>query len=154
MNGDADVARLALSHEFIRYQAVAHAFKTHLAAGLPAGLDPAAARLLAWLVAKGPSRQGELAEYTFLDPSTVSRRISQLVAQGLVERQVDSVDGRAVQLVPTVLGKALFDVVQGRQEELMQAVLADWSDADLSQLGSLLRRFNDNFETKRSDFNF
>lgn len=154
MDDEADAARRALSHEFIRYHAVAHALRGHLAGVLPAGLDPAAAQLLAWLVAKGPSRQGELAECTFLDPSTVSRRISQLVHQGLVERQADSADGRAVQLVPTVSGKAFFTIIQQRREEIMHAVLADWTDTDLGLLGSLLRRFNDDFEAKRSGLNF
>jgi DNA-binding MarR family transcriptional regulator len=147
---DADPARAELGHEFIRYGRVIHLLRTQLSDVLPSGLDPAAAQLLAWLVKQGPSRQGELAEDTFLDPSTVSRRISQLVQQGLVERQVDPGDGRAVQLVPTARGQGVFAALKARREEVMQQVLADWSSAEVIALGGLLRKFNDDFETYRS----
>jgi DNA-binding MarR family transcriptional regulator len=150
VDDERDASRATLSHEFIRYHAVSHAMRSQLSIGLPAGLDPAAASLLAWLVKKGPSRQGEMAEYTFLDPSTVSRRISQLVHQGLVERQADSADGRAVKLVPTESGRACFGVIQKRRQELMDSVLANWNDDDLRGLGTLLGRFNDDFEALRS----
>jgi DNA-binding MarR family transcriptional regulator len=146
----ADAARIELGHEFVRYGRVVHTLRTQLADVLPAGLDPAAAQLLAWLVKQGPSRQGELAEETFLDPSTVSRRISQLVHQGLVERRADPVDGRAVQLVPTDRGQAFFNTIRARREEIMQQVLAEWSSADVSALSGLLRKFNDDFEVYRS----
>jgi DNA-binding MarR family transcriptional regulator len=148
VDDDADAARI-LSHELIRFGRLLHLLKAQLTHLLPAGLDPAASQLLAWLVKQGPSRQGELAECTFLDPSTVSRRISQLVAQGLVERQADNADGRAVQLVPTEAGRALFQVIQHRREEIMQTVIASWDTSDLVQLGALLRRLNDDFEINR-----
>jgi DNA-binding MarR family transcriptional regulator len=139
-----------VSHELARYSRVVHVLKEQLADVLPAGLDPAAAGLLSWLVKQGPSRQGELAECTFLDPSTVSRRISQLVHQGLVERRADPMDGRAVQLVPTARGKDFFAILQVRRDEIMKQVLSGWSSAELSQLAVLMRKFNDDFETYRS----
>ena len=144
-----EVAKQQLGHEFMRYSRINHLFRTQLADVLPAGLDPAAGQLLAWLVKQGPSRQGELAEYTFLDPSTVSRRISQLVQQGLVERRVDPADGRAVQLVPTARGQELFTSIQRKREAVMHQVLSGWSQPDLAGLCGLLRRFNDDFETFR-----
>jgi DNA-binding MarR family transcriptional regulator len=145
-----DPARVELGHEFIRYHRVIHTMRSQLADVLPAGLDPAAAQLLTWLVKQGPSRQSELAEHTFLDPSTVSRRISQLVHQGLVERRADPVDGRAVQLVPTARGQDFFATIKARREEIMQQVLAGWSSTEVTALSGLLRKFNDDFETYRS----
>jgi DNA-binding MarR family transcriptional regulator len=143
-------AQMELNHEFMRYGRVIHLFRTRMSDLLPAGLDPAAAQLLAWLVKQGPSRQGELAECTFLDPSTVSRRISQLVQKGLVVRQADPIDGRAVQLVPTEHGRELFSAIRRHREQVMQEVLAHWSSGDLTALSGLLRKFNDDFETYRS----
>jgi DNA-binding MarR family transcriptional regulator len=145
-----DPARVELGHEFVRYHRVVHLLRTQLAEVLPAGLDPAAAQLLAWLVKQGPSRQGELAEETFLDPSTVSRRISQLVHQGLVERRADPMDGRAVQLVPTNLGQTFFNTIKRRREEIMQQVLAEWTHEDVTALSALMRKFNDDFEAYRA----
>lgn len=145
-----DLARVELGHEFVRYHRVVHTLRAQLAQVLPAGLDPAAAQLLTWLVKQGPSRQGELAEETFLDPSTVSRRISQLVHLGLVERRADPIDGRAVQLVPTALGQTYFNTIRIRREEIMQLVLNKWTRAEVIALSDLLRKFNDDFETYRS----
>jgi DNA-binding MarR family transcriptional regulator len=101
-------------------------------------------------VKQGPSRQGQLAEETFLDPSTVSRRVSQLVQNGLVERRADPIDGRAVQLVPTELGQTFFTTIRRRREEIMHEVLADWSREDVTALSGLMRKFNDDFETYRA----
>ena len=149
----AAAGQAALTHEFLRYGRVIHVFRTQLAELLPAGLDPAAAQLLAWLVKQGPSRQGELADSTFLDPSTVSRRISQLVHQGLVERRADPVDGRAVQLVPTPRGEDLFRSIKNHREQVMHEVLAGWSPAELTALTALLSKFNDDFENYRYQLN-
>jgi DNA-binding MarR family transcriptional regulator len=118
---------------------------------LPAGLDPAAAQLLAWLVKQGPSRQGELAECTFLDPSTVSRRISQLVQHGLVERRADEGDGRAVRLHPTERGRELFQAFWAKREQLVQATVEAWEPADIRTLTTLLRRLNDDIEARRAE---
>jgi DNA-binding MarR family transcriptional regulator len=150
---DGATAKSELSHEFIRYTRALHVLKDQLAHLLPVGLDPAAASLLSWLVRQGPSRQAELAESTLLDPSTVSRRISQLVQQGLVERRADPVDGRAVQLVPTASGSEFFRVFQVRREEIMSQVLSGWPSEDLTALTALLRKFNDDFETYRFGLN-
>jgi DNA-binding MarR family transcriptional regulator len=140
-------AERELSHELVRYGRFIHMLRTSFADLLPPGLDPAAAQLLAWLVKQGPSRLGELAECTFLDPSTVSRRVSQLVRQGLVERQADPADGRAVQLVPTRQGEDLFATMLARREEVMHRVLVGWAGADLTALGQLMRKFNDDCES-------
>lgn len=145
-----DTDRVELSHEFVRYHRAFHTMRIQLAEVLPSGLDPAAAQLLVWLVKQGPSRQAQLAEETFLDPSTVSRRISQLVQKGLVERRADPMDGRAVQLVPTALGHTFFATIRERREEIMRQVLANWTHAEVSALSDLLRKFNDDFETYRS----
>jgi DNA-binding MarR family transcriptional regulator len=153
MDDAAKAAKAELSHELVRHSRVIHIFRNYFAEVLPAGLDPAAGQLLAWLVKMGPSRQGELAECTFLDPSTVSRRISQLVQHGLVERRADPADGRAVQLVPTALGEQRFAILAKRREEVMQHVLAGWSETEISTLSKLLGKFNDDFETFRFELN-
>lgn len=145
-----DPAWVELGHEFVRYHRVIHSLKSQLADVLPTGLDPAAAQLLAWLVKQGPSRQGELAENTFLDPSTVSRRISQLVHLGLVERRADPMDGRAVQLVPTESGQTYFKAIQDRRQVIMQQVVVGWTRDEVVSLSRLLQKFNDDFETYRT----
>lgn len=129
--------------ELVRHSRLLPLIKAHAAVEVPPGLEHGATLVLAHLVTDGPLRQGELSEVALLDPSTVSRRVGQLVAHGLVERQSDPDDGRAVRLAATDAGRALFERVRARRRELMDLALAGWSDADLEELVRLLRRLND-----------
>jgi DNA-binding MarR family transcriptional regulator len=126
-----------------------HMMKHRMAALVPAGLDGAALGVLAALTRCGPRRQGELAEATFLDPSTVSRYVAQLVRAELVSRRPDPADGRAVQLVATQQGAALAEEAAARRQSMLGGMIADWSAEDARMLLRLLRRLNDDMEARR-----
>ncbi|MFI7585938.1 MarR family winged helix-turn-helix transcriptional regulator [Spongisporangium articulatum] len=132
-----------LHHELYRSTRVAQVAFSQLSGLLPPGLDPAAAHLLAWLVKKGPARQGELAQSTMLDPSTISRRVGQLVRHGLVERAADPLDGRAVRLVATAAGRELLLRMRDARDAITRDLLADWPEGEVERLTGLLRRYND-----------
>ena len=51
----------------------------------------------------------ELAVLTVTDPSTLSRALDQLATDGLVRREMDSADSRAVRVFITETGRAAFD---------------------------------------------
>ena len=68
----------ALTQELTRHARLLHAMKATMASLVPEGLDPGAFPLLLMLVRCGPRRQGELAEMSLLDPSTVSRQVAKL----------------------------------------------------------------------------
>jgi DNA-binding MarR family transcriptional regulator len=138
-----------LGQELGRHARLLHMLKSRMAAWAPAGLDGAAFGLLMALVKCGPSRQGELAERSLLDPSTVSRYVGQLVKAGLVNRRPDPADGRAVQLVATEQGLAVGAEASARREQLMAELLATWSEDDARMLVILLRRLNDAMEVRR-----
>ncbi|MDP3264697.1 MAG: MarR family winged helix-turn-helix transcriptional regulator [Tabrizicola sp.] len=53
----------------------------------------------------------ELAVYTVTDPSTLSRALDQLQAEGLIRREADATDSRAVRVVITEAGRAAFDAL-------------------------------------------
>lgn len=53
----------------------------------------------------------ELAVYTVTDPSTLSRALDQLQAEGLIRREADATDSRAVRVVITDAGRAAFDAL-------------------------------------------
>ncbi|MDB5657430.1 MAG: MarR family transcriptional regulator [Cypionkella sp.] len=73
------------------------------------GLSTPKMRALAVLsVVEGPLIR-ELAVYTVIDPSTLSRGLDQLQADGLIRREVDSADSRAVRVFITDAGRAAFD---------------------------------------------
>lgn len=51
----------------------------------------------------------ELAVFTVTDPSTLSRALDQLQAEGMVRREADSADSRAVRVYITEAGRAAFE---------------------------------------------
>jgi len=140
-----------LAHELGRHGRLLHMLKSRVAALVPAGLDGAAVSVLVTLVRCGPRRQGEIAEATLLDPSTVSRYVAQLVRAGLTSRRPDPADGRAVQLVATPAGTALAEEVVARRQTMLGEMIADWSPDDARTLLVLLRRLNDDMESRRDD---
>lgn len=141
-----------LTHELGRHARLLHAMKAHLAAYLPEGLDVAAFPLLLTLVREGPRRQGELAELSFLDPSTVSRHIAQLVRSGYVQRRPDPQDGRAVQIVATGEGERVTHEIWDRRRQVIGTALRSWEPDDMRTLVHLLSRLNDDLEAHRPQF--
>jgi len=90
---------------------------------------------------------GELARLTDMDPAATGRQIALLEQDGLVTRERDAGDGRAVIVRVTPKGAEVrqrLGVVMGRH---MSDVLADWSAADRHRLAALLPRFVDGLRT-------
>jgi DNA-binding MarR family transcriptional regulator len=75
------------------------------------GLSTPKMRSLAVLsVIDGPLIR-ELAVYAVTDPSTLSRALDQLQAEGLIRREADPADARAVRVYATEAGRAAFDAL-------------------------------------------
>ena len=145
----ADSPVAALTHELGRHARLLHAMKSTMASFVPEGLDVAAFTLLLTLVRCGPRRQGELAELSFLDPSTVSRHVGQLARAGYVQRRPDPVDGRAVQLVASDEGERVAQGIAQRRQAMVAEALAHWDPDDVRQLVTLLARLNDDLDAFR-----
>ncbi|HET9655102.1 MAG TPA: MarR family winged helix-turn-helix transcriptional regulator [Kineosporiaceae bacterium] len=146
---EAQVTRLG--QELGRHARLLHLMKLRLGEVMPPGLDWAAFGLLSQLVRCGPRRQADLAEISLLDPSTVSRHAAQLVRAQLAERRADPEDGRAVQLVATEQGRAVWENGARKRNEAFLAALSGWHAEDLESLTDLLSRFNDDLEAFRQD---
>jgi DNA-binding MarR family transcriptional regulator len=134
--------------ELIRHARLLHLMKARNATHMP-GVDAAAFGVLMVLVRQGPRRQGEVAEATLLDPSTVSRYAAQLVKAGLISRRPDPADGRAVQLVAAPQGIQLAEEGMARRSAALSEALSDWPAEDAATLIRLLRRLNDGLEAQR-----
>ena len=139
-----------LAHELLRHSRLLHVMRGQLSTAAPAGLDYAAVGVLVTLIKCGAKRQGELADLALLDPSTVSRYVGQLVRAGLVERQADPDDGRAVQLLASPAGVQVGRELFQRRQQLVREVMSEWDDASKNTLFTLLRRLNDDLEAHRS----
>lgn len=65
------------------------------------------------LIKQGPLRSRDLAARMFLDKSTASRVVDALVRKGHAQRTPDHRDRRAVQVVATAHGQALYRHIRG-----------------------------------------
>ncbi|MBJ8345997.1 MarR family winged helix-turn-helix transcriptional regulator [Antrihabitans sp. YC2-6] len=139
-----------IGRELIRLQRVRDRTTSQIALA-KGGVDPAIFTCLFRLMTDGPMRSGALAEAVYSDPSTVSRQVAQLVERGLVSRQADPVDGRAIVLVVTDAGRALAEQMRRRRNENLSRVIADWPVEDRSEFVRLLGRFVDDYERRRPE---
>lgn len=73
------------------------------------GLTTPKARALAVLTVVEAPLIRELAVYTVVEQSTLSRALDQLQTDGLIRREADATDSRAVRVFITEAGRAVFE---------------------------------------------
>lgn len=109
--------------------------------------DGRSARLLLFPVDRcGPLRQSALAELAHTDPSTTSRHVADLVAEGLVERIPDPADGRASLLALTPGGAAALDQMRSSRDERASAALHAWTTPEITAFTADLARYTRDLE--------
>ena len=109
-------------------------------------LDGALFPLLVMVERLGPIGIVELANRGGRDYTTVSRQVSRLESQGLVERRADENDARVRAVVVTAKGQAMTDALDAARERMARAMFADWSESEVDMLVSLMQRFARGFE--------
>jgi DNA-binding MarR family transcriptional regulator len=93
----------------------------------------------------GPLGVKEIAERLGVEQSTASRQIRPLEAAGLLARDPDPTDGRAVRLRITDAGRRARERVRQVWLADIAYVLRDWDEDDRVMLGDLLARFRESF---------
>lgn len=96
-----------------------------------------------------PIRISALAERTHLEVSTVSRHLSSLERDGIVQRIPDPDDRRAQWVTLTDEGRIALRALREQRQGWFTALLADWDAADVARLIDLLTRFGDGIEAQR-----
>jgi DNA-binding MarR family transcriptional regulator len=139
-----------LSQEVTRLVRASHALKAQLHARQSDGIEWSGYLLLFHLCKDGPQRTSTLAATACVDPSTISRQVTQLVDSGLVERRADPKDGRATLLAATDAGAARHQAIHERRDRAFARLVADWSDDDVETLVTLLDRLNSNILDHRA----
>ena len=109
-------------------------------------LDRAAYVILRSLQQDGPQNVSTLAERLNLDGSTVTRQVTALEHDRLVERQRDPNDGRGTVVVATEDGLIQVDAVRAARVALYDKVLQDWSHADRESLAGMLGRLTSSID--------
>jgi len=100
-------------------------------------------RLLAALAEFGPSSQASLGRRTRMDRSDVVAAVSELAAQGLVERAADPADRRRNVVTLTPRGTARLERLDQVLAAVQDELLAPLSGAERAQLARLLARLLD-----------
>lgn len=90
----------------------------------------------------GPSRPSDLASYFCIGKATTGRQLGALDDLGLIERQSDPADRRALLFGLTPVGKQWLDDARATQCSALREKLSDWPPAELEMLADLLHRFN------------
>lgn len=134
-----------IAHELM--QLVRLVQRASTAHGRADDLDRASYAVLGHVVADGPQRAVDIAEAVCADPSTVSRRVSALVADGLLERRADPADGRASLLAVTTAGRARLEAGRAHKAEVIARTIGHWDPADRRRLAELLHRFRSDLTT-------
>lgn len=142
-DGTGPSATERVSQEVVRLVRSSQSMRAQIHARQGDGIEWAGNMLLFQLCKDGPARSSALAAGACVDPSTVSRQVSALVALGLVERRADPDDGRACLLAATASGEERHRAVRERRDRVFAHLLADWPQDDVRLLGSLLHRLND-----------
>jgi DNA-binding MarR family transcriptional regulator len=133
---------LRLAHSFSRLRAQIVAWAEH-------DIEWSANMLILLLIDRGPMRSSALAELVQLDPSSVSRTVTALVADGMIERIPDPSDGRATLLVPTAKAHTVNCTHRDIRRNHFASILEQWSEADVRELEQLLGRFVTDFDEYR-----
>lgn len=101
-----------------------------------AGVTPARLSALSVLVFGGARSLGALAAAEGVAGPTMTRIVDGLAAAGLVVRQPDPRDGRAVVIAATRAGEALMRAAQRRRIEAIAAAIAALPVADQRRLAA------------------
>jgi DNA-binding MarR family transcriptional regulator len=88
----------------------------------------------------------DVAEYMAIEQSTASRTVAAVVASGLLTKTSATDDQRRCVLVLTDVGRKALAEVTDRRRKLVAETIADWPDADVDTLVSLLDRLAQRFE--------
>jgi DNA-binding MarR family transcriptional regulator len=104
------------------------------------GLFPGQERAIEVLAAHGPMQMGELAAKLSVRPPTISKTVTRLTTQGLVERRAGAGDGRLVAVSLTSDGEAKARELEGLTDSVTALMLDELDGKDRKRLRKALRR--------------
>jgi DNA-binding MarR family transcriptional regulator len=108
--------------------------------GVAGGLVPLAA-----LDRLGPARVSQVADELQVDLSVASRQVAALHTAGYVKRIPDPEDGRSQKVQLTAAGRRALRKAQERSVEVLDRATRGWTDAEVDNLVSGLRRLRHDY---------
>lgn len=102
--------------------------------------------VLATLATRPGLSQRELAARCFITKSGVSMLLTQMEERGLVVRGTDADDARTKRLTLTAAGMALAEQAMQIQAEVVKAMVAGSSEAEIATIGRVMERVSARLE--------
>jgi DNA-binding MarR family transcriptional regulator len=102
------------------------------------------------IVLDGPLRMGALADALGVSVATASRTVDALAARGLVQRESDPGDARAVRVAPTGRGQREHAARRGRFVDALERLMDELSEHERRQLAESLETLNRLFGLRES----
>ena len=103
-------------------------------AGAAAGLTPTRVSVLLHVVRGGSVRLSELADAEGINPTMLSRVVSDLAEAGLLERVSDERDRRAAWVKATAAGRRLAERMRRERTDALHLALAELSATERAKL--------------------
>ncbi|MCS7479157.1 MarR family winged helix-turn-helix transcriptional regulator [Umezawaea endophytica] len=89
----------------------------------------------------GPQRVSALAVSLGLDRTTVTRHLDELAQRGLIDRQPDERDRRALVVSLTPMAADHLNAMRTKNRQRIRRVFADWTPQEREMFGEMLIRF-------------
>ena len=105
-------------------------------------LQPASYLMLMYLAAEGPQRSSVMSETFGVDKGAISRQVQHLLELGLLVREDDPDDGRAMLISASADAVHRMQAVDRDRRRWLEEQLAGWSEADLREFVTGLARYN------------
>ena len=105
-------------------------------------LQPASYLLLNYLVTSGPQRSSVLSDRFGIDKGAISRQVQHLLELGLLEREPDPADGRAMLVSASADADHRMQAIARERRRWLDERLSGWSEDDLRDFVVGLSRYN------------
>jgi len=105
-------------------------------------LQPASYLMLTFLATEGPQRSSAVSERFNVDKGAISRQVQHLSDLGLLDREPDPADGRAVLISASPDAVRRMEAVDRDRRVWLEERLEDWSEDDLRGFVGGLERYN------------
>ena len=144
---DEDVREIALAWSTVMRRANLPRMQEQLVQAAGVNLDRTSYFVLRLLADKEPLRLSELAHRQGTDVSTACRQVSKCEHAGLVRREGDPSDLRAVLFSLTDAGRQALGQLHRARLDMFGAVFAGWPAKDRHEFARLTKRFVEDFLT-------
>lgn len=135
---DTPAARLELALSQVTHWALRPDVRREVIARSGISITTTDAWVLGRIMEHGPLRLSVLAAGLGIEKASVTPRVQQLEAAGLVQRSPDPTDGRASLLEISAEGSRVLGCLHDARRELLEDLLAGWPEQQYAEVASAL----------------